>query len=320
MKGFFVGLIILGGVALVGGAAVLAYGMSKSNINDNFETNEYVLEDDADNIDIDISTADIHFQKASDDKIKVVCTEKEKVYHEVKVTNKVLSIKEIDERHWYQKYLFNWDFRSMKVDVYLPETQYNDITIDTDTGDVEIEKDFTFVNMDIETHTGDTHVKCKATGNVSAKTDTGFIGFEDLTAKNLKMKTSTGNSSVANGVIEETIEHNSSTGSGKFSNVRAVSLKSKTSTGEVILNDTVLTNDLDIKTSTGDVYFNNSDAKKIVIKTSTGNVRGTLLTAKMFDAHSDTGETKLPKMSEWSETGGTCEITTSTGSINIEIA
>ena len=48
MKGFVVGLIVLGGVCLVGGAAILAYGMAKGNINDNFVTNEYKLDGDID--------------------------------------------------------------------------------------------------------------------------------------------------------------------------------------------------------------------------------------------------------------------------------
>ena len=58
-----------------------------------------------------------------------------------------------------------------------------------------------------------------------------------------------------------------------------------------------------------------SDADSILIKTSTGNVKGTLLSEKVFSAESDTGRVSIPK----SYSGGECDISTSTGDIKIEI-
>ena len=180
MKGFVVGLIVLGGIALVGGAAVLAYGIHKGKINDGFVTNEYVLEEDADNISIDVSTANVHFEKAEDDKIKVDYTKKEKVYHSVSVSNKLLTIKQIDERKWYQKYLFNFNWRSMDIAVYLPETDYSDVTIDTNTGNISIPKDFTFANMTLESDTGNMTINSKASGDIDIKVHTGNVRLTDV--------------------------------------------------------------------------------------------------------------------------------------------
>lgn len=46
-----------------------------------------------------------------------------------------------------------------------------------------------------------------------------------------------------------------------------------------------------------------------------GNVKGTLLTNKVFITHTDTGRVNVPK----TVTGGKCEINTDTGNIKIDI-
>ena len=318
MKGFVVGLIVLGGIALVGGAAVLAYGIHKGKINDGFVTNEYVLEEDADNISIDVSTANVHFEKAEDDKIKVVCTEKEKVYHSVSVSNKLLTIKQIDERKWYQKYLFNFNWRSMDIAVYLPETDYSDVTIDTNTGNISIPKDFTLANMALESDTGNMTINSKASGDIDIKVHTGNVRLTDVDGNSLKFKSSTGNLNCKNAEIKGAIDCTSSTGDLRFENVKALSSKSNTSTGDVIIVNTVVDTHMEVKTSTGAVVFTKSDAETMDIRTDTGSIKGTLLTSKMFDVSSDVGKPKLPPVSEWS--GGVCKIDTDTGSIDISIA
>ena len=53
----------------------------------------------------------------------------------------------------------------------------------------------------------------------------------------------------------------------------------------------------------------------IMVKTSTGNVKGTLLSDKIFVTDTSTGRVSVPKTTS----GGKCEITTSTGDIEIEL-
>lgn len=320
MKGFVVGLIVLGGVCLVGGAAVFAYGMAKGGINNNFVTNEYKLDEDVDDIEIDVSTADVDIKKADGDRGKVVCVEKEKVYHSVKTSNKLLSIKQIDERKWYQKYLFNWNWKPMTVTVYLPETAYNDINVDADTGHIIIAKDFTFANMKLSSDTGTVKVNNKASGDVEINVHTGDVTLTDVDANNVKVKTSTGTINYKNGEVANAVELKTSTGDHNLENVKADSLKTSASTGHVYLTDVTMANEMNINTSTGDVRFDKCDAKQIKVETSTGYIKGTLLTSKMFDAKSGTGSVKIPEMSEWDQAGGTFQAKSDTGSINIKIA
>ena len=320
MKGFVVGLIVLGGVCLVGGAAILAYGMSKGKINDDFVTNNHDFEDDIDNISIDVSTADVDIKKAEDGKTKVVCVEKEKVYHTVEVSNKNLKIKVQDDRKWYQKYLFNFNFKSMSVTVYLPEETYNDMTFDGNTGHIIVDKGFTFANVNISNDTGSVKLNSKATGNVEVEVSTGGVTLNDVDAASVKVKSSTGDINYKNGEVTGAIDLQASTGDFNLENVKAESLKTKSSTGHVHLTDVVVNDKMEIKTSTGDVKFERSDAKNIKVETSTGSIKGTLLTSKLFSAKSDTGSVKLPEMSAWDQNGGTFEAKSDTGSIDIKLA
>ncbi|MBR2023360.1 MAG: hypothetical protein IJ996_02435, partial [Clostridia bacterium] len=70
-----------------------------------------------------------------------------------------------------------------------------------------------------------------------------------------------------------------------------------------------------IERDTGGVQFTFCDAEEITVETDTGSVKGSLLSDKVFIAHSDTGRVIVPT----TQTGGRCEINTDTGSIIIEI-
>ena len=58
------------------------------------------------------------------------------------------------------------------------------------------------------------------------------------------------------------------------------------------------------------------DASEIFVKTDTGDVRGTLLSEKVFIIKTSAGDVSVPE----TVTGGKCEISTDTGDIKIGIS
>ena len=86
-------------------------------------------------------------------------------------------------------------------------------------------------------------------------------------------------------------------------------------TGDVKLTNVIASGAFVIKRTTGDVTFEGCDAAEILVTTSTGDVKGTLLSDKVFFVETDTGRRKYPHMT----TGGKCQIITSTGDIEIGI-
>ena len=136
-----------------------------------------------------------------------------------------------------------------------------------------------------------------------------------MSAKNIKVNEHTGSVRLNRIEASGTVELHTSTGSIYTNTVNCEDLKARSSTGSINLKDTIANNSFELKASTGSIKFDRCDAGSIEATTSTGSIRGTLLSEKIFFAHSDTGSVRVPE----TMTGGRCKLESDTGSINIEI-
>lgn len=283
-------LVISGGAIL--GVAIAAHSFEFSP-NTEVHTEEF---DEAFNkIEIDTMVSDIEFRGSTDDKCKVEAVDAEKLYHEVKLEDGTLTIKQFDNYKWYDK-LFGYS-NKFSVTVYLPLDYYKDVHINTDTGDVTFNKVLSIDDLEIKASTGDIKVIHKLdVGGINVKTSTGNQNYQDV---------------IVHGT---SVEFNASTGDISFNGFTADAMNIETDTGKIFFKDTIIAQHLGAKASTGDIKFVNSDADTLDIKTSTGDVTGNLLSDKTFHTHTSTGNVHVP-----STTGGECNITTSTGDIFITV-
>ena len=150
---------------------------------------------------------------------------------------------------------------------------------------------------------------------LSIRLSTGDVSLaEDFSFANINITVSTGKIHVkdlSTGALELSV----STGKISVDNVTCESLISRGSTGDIELKNVVARGSFFIERSTGDIELERCDAATLYLKTSTGDIEGSLRTGKVFLTHTRTGEVDVPR----STTGGTCEIYTSTGDIEIEI-
>lgn len=284
----FAGIFIFGG-------AMTAMGWNFTKLaTDKFETNTYEFEGEIKSVDVNCDTADIELLPSTDGKVSVVCYEHKNEKHEATVSEGTLEIKLVQKRKWYEHIGIN--YKSPKITVYLPEGEYGDFAVKSDTGNVKTYDGFSFDDVDI-------------------KVSTGIISIGDLSCATLSLKTSTGAVKVENTVCTGDVSIKVSTGKTTLSDVNCNSLSSKGDTGSITLKNVIAKKKLSVERSTGNVTLDGSDAGEIYIKTDTGSVRGTLLSDKIFFAESDTGSVKVPKTTS----GGKCEIVTDTGNIKIEI-
>ena len=305
--------IIIGSVLLVAGGVILAIGIKNSK-QANPVIHNYTVEESFNKFDFQLETADLEFKTSIDGSTKVVCDETEKDVHQVSVVDNTLTIRYQNTRQWYEK-IFNFNFRKMKVTVYLSELEYDSFKLNLSTGDVDVPNAFTFNNVDASLTTGDFRFNANIVNDANIKTTTGYITLENMNAPSLKLNASTGNISLKNVHVTNDIQIDVTTGRINLDDVAAKNYKSTSSTGTVVLKNTVIENEIYIRTSTGDVRFDHSDAATLDIETSTGDVTGTLLTSKIFYVQTSTGEIDVPP----STTGGLCKIKTSTGDVSIGI-
>jgi len=281
-----------------------------------YETNIHEIDEAFDSISIHTDTADIAFALSGDGKCRVECIEEERAKHFVNVEDGRLTVELIDERTVkdFIGYV-GLNFGTPKITVYLPEREYASLFICEDTGDIDMPENFTFKDVDISSGTGCVDFRASASEMIKIKTSTGDIRVENITVGALDLSVSTGKVTVSGLECRGDVALSVSTGKAYLNGITCKSLISRGSTGDISLNSLIAAEKISIERSTGNVQINGSDAAEIYVKTDTGDVKGTILSDKIFSASSDTGRIKVPKTTR----GGVCEITTDTGDIDLSI-
>jgi len=305
-------LLVVVGLILFA-VALTQYGWDFSRLSTReFQTNTYKITENFTGISLHTDTADILFATAPDGVCQVVCYEQVDMPHTVEVKNGALTIDITDNRAWYE--YIGIQFDTPKITVYLPEASYASLSIDEDTGDIAIGKDFAFESVDISLSTGDVAFSAPVSQLLKIQTSTGHIRVENIQAGAMELATSTGGITTSHVQCEGHIQSRVSTGKTVFLDVTCQHLTSAGDTGDLSLKTVKVAEKLTVNRSTGDVEFDNTDAAEVCIVTDTGDVTGRFLTDKVFIVQTDTGHVDVPK----TVTGGKCEITTDTGDVRIK--
>ena len=311
--------LIVGASLLVVGlimfaSVMFAYKSDFNNMNSSeYETNIHVIEDEFDNLSVYTDTADIVFALSDDGKCKVECYEEKNAKHSVAVSGTSLVINVVDERNVYD--YINFDFSTPKITVYLPKTEYASLSINEDTGDITMPKDFKFETVSVSLSTGDVDFRASASGSIKIKASTGNIRASGLSADTLGLTVSTGKVTVNDVTCDNDVKIAVSTGKAFLSDIECKNFESVGSTGDINLRKVTASQNFKITRTSGDVEFDHCDADEVYIKTGTGDIEGDFLTEKTFVVTTNTGDVEVPRTTN----GGRCEIITSTGDIEIEI-
>lgn len=285
--------IILGCLFSVSALFAVDFDFTKLDTSD-YTTKSYMIEESFTNISIDIDTADLYFLPSEDNTGKVVCKESEKISYNIFVADDTLNINVIDKRVWHDFIGFGFD--STKMTVYLPEATYNDLFIESRTGDICMPNNFSFDTASIICSTADIDFRAQVNTDLSIKLSTGDVSLSDSNTANINIEVSTGDVNIKNITCEN--------------------ISTRSSTGEMKLNKIIASGFIKIKTTTGDVKLSDSDADTLDIKTSTGDVWCSLLSGKIFTTKTSTGDVSVPQNTA---DGGVCRITTSTGDIKVVV-
>ena len=277
-----------------------------------YETNTHRPSEPFRNITVNTDTADIVFLPSEDGQCQVVCFEESKVRHAVSVEGGTLTVRAIDEKHWYDR--IGISFRQPKITVYLPGEAYGALCVETDTGNVEISNAFRFETLKVTGSTGGITNLASVSGSLRLKMSTGYIRAENISAGSMELSVSTGDVTLSGIRCPEDISLRVSTGKVRITDTLCQSFQSTGNTGDIHLDRVTAEAGISIVRTTGDVTFDRCGAGEILVETHTGDVRGTLTSQMVFLTKTDTGHVAVPD----SITGGRCQITTTTGSIRIE--
>lgn len=307
-----ISLMAVGLIVFSGSLAALDFDFSKLSTK-KYETNTYEVNGDFDKISIDVTTTEIEFLPSDNEKCRIECFEEEKLKHSAVVKNGTLIIDTVYTGKWYDN--IGVSFENAKMTVYLSENDYVSLSVNTDTGDVIIPKDFTFKNFKVYGSTANIVCHASASDTIEIRTDTGDIKADTFSAEDMNLSTATGNITINSAAVKGIIDVETDTGKIQLTDVNCEKFAAESDTGNISLKNVTAANLFSIENDTGNVKFESSDAASIFVKTNTGNVTGTLLSEKIFITETSTGNVSVPK----TITGGKCEIMTDTGDIKIDI-
>ena len=276
---------------------------------------EYRIDYEFENISIKCKTADINFLPSSDSAARVVCSESDNLRYTVSANAEgTLEIELVDSRKWYEHISF-FSIGKSEINVYLPAGEYGALTVDGSTGDVEIPENFSFKSIDVALSTGDVECSASARGLLKIRTSTGEISLEDVKTGAVELAVTTGKVSVKSVDCAGDVTLKVSTGKASLTDVDCKSFTSSGNTGGITLKDVIAEKKISIERSTGDVSFDGCDAAEIYVTTDTGDVKGNLISDKVFIVETDTGSVDVPRSTE----GSRCEIKTDTGDVKITV-
>lgn len=308
------GLILIGCILFGGVMTVLHWDFKKLSTG-KFETNEHAVTSAYRSICVETETADITFLPAEGSETKVVCFESDRMRHEVAVEEDILVIRLNDTRNSFEKIGIGFNFVTPKITVYLPQSEYKDLSVTSTTGDVEVPADVSFQRMDIALSTGDAMVRASVSDAMNLRATTGDLCVEGVSSGSMVLSVTTGDIRLTDVKCAGDLSARVSTGDVKATGLRCRNFTSEGTTGKLELKDVIASESLSGKRSTGDIVLDACDASDLVLRTGTGSVKGSLLSGKTFVTKTSTGSVKVPS----DVPGGRCEISTGTGSIKITV-
>ena len=307
-------ILILVGVLVIFGTLALNH-WDLSVLGSAELTSETVrISEDFRDISINTDTEDIVFVLSGDGQCRIDFIEPEETSFSAEVRNGVLEITSKNESKWYGR-LSLFTAVDPRVTVYLPQAVYGSLAVKEATGDILIPRDFSFRDIEIDASTGDVECGASVSGKLQIGLDTGDIRIGKISAGEIALTVSTGRVEIEAANCKGDLTVNVSTGKAVLKNTVCRSFASNGSTGDLELINLIADARMSVVRSTGDVKLDACDAAELMIKTDTGDVKGTLLSEKIFLVQTDTGSVDVPRTTA----GGTCEITTDTGDIDISV-
>ena len=178
------------------------------------ETHEYEIKENYKDIKIVTDTADIQFILSEKPNTFIVCEEEKNANHSVMVKENTLRIEVNDNKKWYEDIGIN--LRAPKITVYLGKSEYGNISLKTDIGNILLDNIIVTGKIAIETDTGNVKFEECDASEVFIETDTGNVTGSFVTDKVVFAESDTGNIDIPKVIADEKCEIITETGNIKI--------------------------------------------------------------------------------------------------------
>lgn len=307
-------LILVGAVFCIGAMAAGGFDWNRLGTM-SYVTRTHRIDQAFSGIVVESEEYSVRLLPSQDGECKVLCTDSEdgKLFHTVSVLEGTLTIRRQDDRSWHEH--VGTSFAKMEIEVYLPQKDYESLTVRTASGRVEVSRELSFADARVETASGSVHFSAEAGKELTVKTASGRIQISNASPEAMSVRSASG--SITLEAIHGDSRLNSETASGRITltNVECREVTVDTESGGIRFTDVLASEKLSARSASGSVHLERCDAEALSIRTTSGSVKGSLLSEKVFLTDTSSGSVSVPR----TVSGGVCEITTASGSIKITI-
>lgn len=244
---------------------------------------------------VESSDYSVGLRKAPDGVCRVVYTRRIGTQCLVWAAQGVLTIQQQDRRSWLERLRGGW--RGGEILVYLPDHVYQNLTIKSASGKVEVPDGFTLDTTSL--HVVSSSVSCSAQvkKQLEVKTVSGSICLEGMGSPHLHLKVK------------------STSGRIQLQRMECDTLTAASTSGAISITASTAQTALCATNISGKVALTHCDAGSLELKTVSGQVSASLRSPKVFSAHTVSGRVSVPS----DTSGGACKVTTVSGSITCTI-
>ena len=278
-------IIIISVICLIAGAIIFTVGFAMtgfniSSLSTRGETMEktYFEEGTVSAVKIKDSNTKIELEASGSDGIYVEYKENKVKKYNIANQNGTLTIDGENSYKWYD-YIFNMDFSSPKLKIFIPKDMKIDIYAETSNGKIEAEN-LTFNKAELITSNARIELEnITSLSDMILKTSNAQVDLDCINIENeLKVKTSNGKIEAENITSGDLIELITSNGAVKIENILAgknITLSSSNGAIKGTINDKIANYTIESKTSNGNSNLPSQvfgNEKTLNISTSNGSI------------------------------------------------
>lgn len=316
-------LIVSGIVILISALLSVSFDFSKldytSYNTEEYKCNVYDVDYDFSDVYINDNSLDIYFTTTTESKAYVQIIAQEGIRHQVYVENGKLIVKRTSDSYKNTIFSINLNNTNPAITVYLPEKEYNELTIESSSGDVCIYEDkFSFKNSNITSSSGEINVFGCVTNSLKIGSSSGDIEVGYYSPKSVNVSTNSGRVYLQKLTKTEDISINTTSGDIGIALTTCDRLTAKSNSGAQEFSDVIITDKAKIESTSGDICLEIFDSGELELSSLSGDIYGELLSKKKFVTDTASGDVDIAHDAHGEN--GECNINTASGDITIRLS
>lgn len=212
-----------------------------------------MVEEPFSNITVDAEACNVNLVPSSDGICQVEYPTDDQLECSVSVQQNTLQIIFRDHRSWPDN--VNISMEPLEITLYLPQSQYEQLNLDSVSGSITVPEDFSFSQAQVSTTSGKLQFYASVSGNLSLESVSGTMEVSNVTPQSLSLSSTSGPIHASQVVVMET---------------------------------------WDINSVSGQVTLTDCDASSLVISTVSGGVKASLRSGKTFSTQTVSGDVEVP--------------------------